>query len=121
MGTSNGFLGGSNVQLGLPPSDRTQPQRFIPRASDWVNSGHVTYLWTMKHSGKSSETPLRKLSLLLRKQHRREAVLPLDIVVSGCDSMSRPVQKKSHPQMAEQGDGKYPNLDLILQPRLNQP
>lgn len=116
MGTSNGFLGGSNVQLRLPPSDRIQSQKFIPRASDWVNSGHVTYFWPMKHSGKSAETPLRKLSLLLRKQHRREAVLPLDIVVSGCDFMSRPVQKKPNPQMAEQGDGKYPNLDLILQP-----
>lgn len=114
MDTSTGFPGGSNVQLGLPSSDRTQPQRFIPRASDWVNSGHVTPFWPMKHSGKSAETPLRKLSLLLRKKHKREAVLPLDTVVSGCDSMSLPVQKKSNPQMAEQGDGKYPNLDLIL-------
>ena len=88
----------------------------IPLASDWISNGHVTHFWPMKHSGKSAETPLRKLSLFLRKKPKREAILPFDIVVSSCDSMSPSVQKKANPQVAEHGDGKHPILDLTSEP-----
>lgn len=72
---------------GLQSTHITNHNSSIPLASDWVEKGHVTHFQPMEHSGKSSETPLRKeFSFLFRKKHERERVLPSDIAASGCDS-----------------------------------
>lgn len=121
MGVSESSVGGSNVQPGwhqpLAKADHHHINHgSTPFARDWVKNCHVAHFGPMTLSGK----PAKPLLLLIKKPKRQVVLLPLNIVVSSCDSWDGHGHVTTSPEGSQPMDGRaemartYLILDYIL-------